>query len=131
VLKSILKVGSLAMMCAAGFCACGLNPNAKTVYADGMTAEEYRAAYQIASARCDRQTNSCSAFSSRDQCLETKLDVSAAETRLRRCSDPVDQARVASCVTEIRSRQCGTGIVHLEACAKAELCPYVSEEGMF
>jgi hypothetical protein len=130
-LKFISKVGSLALICVAGLSACSLNPNAKSVYADGMTAEEYRAAYEIASARCDRQTNSCSPASSRDQCIEKKLDVSASDTRLRRCSNPVDQARVDACADEIRRGQCGTGIARLEACSKTELCPYVTEEGMF
>jgi hypothetical protein len=124
------KVGSLVVMFVAGLSACDMNP-LKTVYADGMTAEEYRAAYQIASARCDRQTNGCSASSSHDQCIATKLDKSAEDTRLRRCSNPVDPERVDACVAEIRRGQCGSGIVHLEACGKSELCPYVSEEGMF
>ena len=124
------KVGSLVVMFVAGLSACDLNP-LKTVYSDGMTAQEYRAAYQIAAARCDRQTNGCSVVSSHDQCLSTELDQSAADTGLRRCSNPVDPARVDACVAQIRRGQCGSGIVHLEACHKAELCPYVSEEGMF
>jgi hypothetical protein len=127
---SRFKVASLVVMFVAGFSACDMNP-LKTVYADGMTAAEYRAASQIAAARCDRQTNGCSVVSSRDQCVATKLDESAAETGLRRCSSPVDPERVDACVAEIRRGQCGTGIVRLEACGKSELCPYVSEEGVF
>ena len=123
-----LKVGSLVVMFIAALSACDLNP-LKTVYADGMTAEEYRAAYQIASARCDRQTNTCSAPSSHDQCVATKLDKSAADSGLRRCSNPVDPARVDVCVADIRRGRCGSGIAQLEACQRTELCPYGSREG--
>jgi hypothetical protein len=128
----ISKAGSLGVIFMVGLNACsGLNPGAKTVYVDGMSTDQYRAAYAIASARCERQTNACSAFSSRDECIRAKLDVSAADTRLPRCSNDVDQTRVQACVAELEERQCGTGIARLEACQRSELCPYVSEEGLF
>jgi hypothetical protein len=124
----IFRVGVLGVIFVAGLSACGsLNP--KTIYADGMSTEQYRAVYEIASARCDRQTSACSSFASRDECLAAKLNVSAAETHLPRCSNDVDQAKVQSCVAEIERGQCGTGIVQLDACKKSQLCPYVSEEG--
>jgi hypothetical protein len=125
----IAKFGSLGALCVAGLSACSLNPGAKTEYADGMTADQYRAAYQIADARCDRQTNSCSSFASRDECIAAKLDLSAADARLRRCSHRVDPSDVNSCVAQIEHGQCGSGITQLSACKKAELCPYTSEEG--
>jgi hypothetical protein len=128
----ISKTGSLGVIFVASLSACGsLNPGAKAASADGMSRDQYRAAYAIASARCDRQTNACSAFSSHDECLQAKLAASAADTRLPRCSNDVDQTKVQSCVAEIEQRQCGTGIARLEACQKSELCPYVSEEGIF
>lgn len=94
-----------------------------------MTTDEYAAAYQIAAARCARQTNVCSSFASRDQCLQAKLGASAADARLTRCSNPVDPAQVQSCVSEIKRGSCGSGIAQLAACRGAELCPYISEEG--
>jgi hypothetical protein len=116
---------------ATGLSACSnLNPGAKAAYTDGMSRDQYRAAYAIAAARCDRQTNACSTFSSRDECMRAKLDVSAADARLSRCSNDVDQAKVQACVAEIEQRQCGTGITRLAACQRSELCPYISEEGM-
>lgn len=128
----ISRAGALGVIFVAGLSACSsLNPGAKAPYADGMSRDQYRAAYAIASARCDRQTSACSAFSSHDECIRAKLDVSAADTRLPRCSNDVDQTKVQSCVAEIEQRQCGTGIARLEACQKSELCPYVSEEGIF
>ena len=130
-LKRILKASSLGVMFVAGVSACAdLEPGAKSVHENGMTADEYAAAYQIAAARCDRQTNVCSSFPTRDQCIQAKLDASATETRLRRCSNPIDRSKVQSCVAEIKSGQCGRGIARLEACDKSELCPYVSEEGL-
>ena len=128
---SRFKAGSLVVVLVIGLSACSLNPGAKSTYADGMTADEYGAAYQIASARCDRQTSSCSSFASRDQCVEAKLEASATDARLRRCSDRVDQAQVQACVADIRRGQCNSGIAQLEACTKTELCPYVFEEGTF
>jgi hypothetical protein len=122
--KSISTLAALL----AGLAGCSLNP-AKPVYADQMTAGQYRAAYDIASARCDRQTNACSSFSSHDQCIQAKLDVSAEDTRLRNCPHRVDQSKVQSCVAEIERGQCGTGIAQLAACRQNELCPYTSEEG--
>jgi hypothetical protein len=128
----ISKAGSLGVIFVAGLSACsGLNPSAKAAYADGMSRDQYRAAYAIASARCARQTNACSTFSSHDECLQAKLDASVADTRLPRCSNDVDQTKVQSCIAEIEQRQCGTGIARLEACQKSELCPCVSEEGIF
>jgi hypothetical protein len=127
----ISKAGSLGLIFVAGLSACsGLTPGAKAAYADGMSRDQYRTAYAIASARCDRQTNACSAFSSHDECIRAKLEASAADARLPRCSNDVDQTKVQSCVAEIEQRQCGTGIARLEACQKSELCPYVSEEGI-
>ena len=128
----ISKAGALGVIFVAGLSACSsLNPGAKAAYADGMSKDQYRAAYAIAAARCDRQTNACSTFSSHDDCIRAKLDVSAVDTRLRRCSNDVDQTKVQACVAEIEEKQCGTGIARLEACQKSELCPYVSEEGLF
>jgi hypothetical protein len=130
-LKRMLKASSLGVMFVAGVSACAnVEPSAKSVHQNGMTADEYAAAYQIAAARCDRQTEGCSSYSTRDQCIEAKLEASAAETRLRRCSDPVDRSKVQSCVAEIKLGQCGRGISKLEACDKSELCPYVTEEGL-
>lgn len=111
-----------------GLSGCSLNP-AKPVYADQMTVGQYRAAYDIAAARCDRQTSSCSSFSSRDQCMRLELDASANDARLRSCSHRVDQAKVQACVASIEHGQCGSGIGQLEACKQNELCPYHSEEG--
>jgi hypothetical protein len=126
----ISRVGALGVIFVAGLSACSsLNPGPKASYADGMSTEQYRAAYEIASARCDRQTNACSSFASRDECLEAKLGVSAADTRLPRCSNDVDQTKVQSCVAQIERGQCGTGIAQLDACKKSQLCPYVSVEG--
>jgi len=125
----ICKTG-LSVVILAGLSACGsLNPGAKATYSDGMNTMQYRAAYEIASARCDRQTNACSAFASHDECIQAKLDVSAADTRLPHCTNDVDQAKVDSCVAEIEHNPCGTGIIRLEACQKSQLCPYASEEG--
>lgn len=126
-----LKAGSMVVMLVIGLSACSLTPGAKSTHADGMTADEYGAAYQIASARCDRQTNSCSSFVSRDACVEAKLELSAKDTRLRSCSNRVDQRQVRSCVADIERGQCGSGIAQLETCRKSQLCPYVSEEGTF
>jgi hypothetical protein len=128
----ISRVGASGVIFVAGLSACSsLNPDAKSAYADGMSTEQYRAAYDIASARCDRQTNACSSFSSRNECLQAKLSVSAADTRLPRCSNDVDQTKVQSCVAEIERGHCGTGIAQLGACKQSQLCPYVSEEGTF
>lgn len=126
---SRFKAGSLVVVIVIGLSACSLNPGAKSTYADGMTADEYGAAYQIASARCDRQTNTCSSFASRDQCVEAKFEASATDARLRRCTNRVDQAQLHSCVADVERGQCGSGIVQLEACRKSELCPYHSDEG--
>ena len=85
----IPRVGGLGVLFVAALSACtSLNPTQPT-YADGMSTDQYRAAYDIASARCDRQTAACSAFSTRDECLEAKLGVSAADTRLSRCSNAI------------------------------------------
>jgi hypothetical protein len=119
---------SMLAVLLAGLGGCSLNP-AKPVYADQMTAGQYRAAYDIASARCDRQTDSCSSFSSHEQCVQAKLDVSAEDARLRACSHRVDPSKVQSCVAEIERGQCGSGITQLAACKQNELCPYTSEEG--
>ena len=129
-LKFMWRVGSLGIVLAAAPSACGgLAPNATPKYADGMTAGQYRAAYEVASARCDRQTDTCSSFATRDRCIEAKLDTSAADMRLRGCSNHVDEAQVRSCAAEIRSGVCGSGITQIKACKHAALCPYVSEEG--
>jgi hypothetical protein len=126
----ISKVGGLGVILVAGLSACSsLNPGAQAAYTDGMSTEQYRAAYDIASARCDRQTKACSSFSSHDECIEAKLGVSAADTRLPRCSNNVDQTKVQSCVAQIERGQCGTGIAQIDACRRSQLCPYVSEEG--
>jgi hypothetical protein len=128
----ISKLGSVSVLLVAGLGACSsLNPGAKVAYADGMTADQYRAAYQIASARCDRQTNACSSFSSHDQCVEAKLAVSASDAHVRHCSNQVDPADVQACVSEIERGQCGSGIAALAACKTPNLCPYVSQEGTF
>jgi hypothetical protein len=128
----ISKVSWLGVILLSGLSACSRpGPHAKAAFAHGMSAEQYRAAYEIAAARCDRQTNACSAFSSHDECIKAKLEVSAADAQLPRCSNDVDQTKVQSCIAEIERRRCGTGIARLEACQKSELCPYVSEEAIF
>ena len=124
--RHIFRVAWLVLFSALGACK-GLQPTAKTTL--GMSRDQYRAAYEIASARCDRQTNACSAFASRAECLDAKLGASAAATRLPRCSNDVDQVKVQLCVEQIRQGQCGTGIAQLAACQKSALCPYQSEEG--
>ena len=126
----IPKVGSLGVILVVGPSACSsLDSTAKMAAADGMSSDQYRAAYEIAAARCNSQTSACSAFSSRDECIKTKLKVSAADARLQRCANDVDETHVESCVAEIERRQCGTGIARLEACQELELCPDVSVEG--
>ncbi len=116
-----------------GFClaACSSTLAPKAAREDGMTREQYRAAYDIASARCDRQTSACSSYASRDACIEDKLRASAADTRLPRCSNEVDPTEVRACVSQISQGRCGTGILQLQACKKSALCPYQSEEGTF
>ncbi len=120
----------IGSICVVALCACSLGPH-RLAYADGMTEDEYRAAYQIAGARCDRQTNACASFASRDACIRAKLVASAADTSLMRCSEPIDPSQLQSCVSEIERGQCGSGIARLKACRQSALCPYVSEEGTF
>ena len=123
----IPKIASFCLV-AAALGACSLNPP-KPIQGDGLTAGQYRAAYAIASARCDRQTNACSSFSSHDQCVSEKFEASAEDARLRGCSHRVDQAQLSACVSDIERNPCGSGIAQLEACQQKSLCPYTSNEG--
>ena len=98
--------------------------------ASELTADEYKAAYTIAVARCDRQTASCDSYPSRNACIEAKLVLSAREARLLECSTPVAASQLARCVALVRHGTCGTGIALLDECRRWSLCPYAgSEEG--
>lgn len=128
--NSVSKTISFGVIFVAGISGCsGLNPDAKSAAANGMNTDQYSAAYDIAAARCDRQTNACSSFSSRSDCISAKLRLSAEDTRLPHCSNDIDRTKVRACVAEIERGQCGTGIAQLDACRESQLCPYVSEEG--
>ena len=94
-----------------------------------LTSDEYKAAYRIAVARCDRQTSSCDPFPSRKACLDAKLVLTAKESRLLDCARPVDPSRLERCVAVVRRGECGTGIAHVDACRAASLCPDPSESG--
>jgi hypothetical protein len=94
--------------------------------------DRYRAAYQIAAARCDRQTPACEAragvhYASRDACIAAKLPGSATAADLDYCASyPLRDHRLGECVAEIRSGQCGTGISGATACQGMNLCPWDS-----
>jgi hypothetical protein len=126
VLGAILGISSMTPLLACE----PSGPAAAPVKASELTADEYKAAYTIAVARCDRQTSSCDPYPSRSACLEAKLLLSAREARLLECSTPVAAQQLARCVAIVRSGTCGTGIAHLDECRRWSLCPYVdSEEG--
>jgi hypothetical protein len=92
----------------------------------------YRAAYEIAAARCDRQTPACERragvhYASRDACIAAKLPNSAKEADLDYCASyPLREHDLGECVSEIRSGQCGTGIASATACQGMNLCPWDS-----
>ena len=96
--------------------------------ASELTEDEYKAAYRIAVARCDRQTASCDPYPSRKACLDAKLLLSAREARLLECSTPVAPSQLARCISRVRLGTCGTGIAHLDECRRWSLCPYASSE---
>jgi hypothetical protein len=94
--------------------------------------ERYRVAYEIAAARCDRQTPECERragvqYASRDACIAAKLPPSAAEADLDVCASyPLRQHDLDECVAEIRGGHCGTGISGATACRGKNLCPWDS-----
>lgn len=97
--------------------------------------DEYVAAYQIAAARCDRQTPSCESrvgvhYATRDACIAAKLRPSVEEADLKYCAYyPLHDSALNECVSAIRSKECGTGVAVLVACRGKTLCPFASEEG--
>lgn len=96
------------------------------------TSDRYRVAYEIAAARCDRQTPECEhragvQYASRDACIAAKLPLSAAEADIDLCASyPLREHDLGECVAEIRSGQCGTGISAATACRGKNLCPWDS-----
>ena len=94
--------------------------------------DRYRVAYEIAAARCDRQTPECErragvTYTSRDECIAMKLPPSAAEADLDLCASyPLREHDLSECVAEIRGGQCGTGISGATACRGKNLCPWDS-----
>ena len=127
----IVMSGALGLSVMAPLLACEpRGPAASPMKASELTKDEYKAAYSIAVARCDRQTAACDPYPSRSACLEAKVLLSAREARLLECSTPVAAEQLARCVAIVRSGTCGTGIAHLDECRRWSLCPYVdSEEG--
>ena len=114
---------SLSVLC--GACA---SRQQTTVTASDLSTGERNAAFQMAAARCDRQTPACGASPSRDACIQQKLVPTAADVSLENCSSDIDAQNLNACVMQIRAGQCGTGIVHIEACSHDRLCPGVAEE---
>jgi hypothetical protein len=121
-------VGALAL-CAAS-CASAPAPTQPASWS--AKSDRYLVAYEIAAARCDRQTPECERragveYASRDACIAAKLPPSAAEADLDLCASyPLRQHDLEQCVAEIRGGQCGTGLVGATACRGKNLCPWDS-----
>ncbi len=90
----------------------------------------YRIAYEVAAARCDRQTPECVAragahYPTRDACIADKLPASAAEVDLDLCASyPLRDHDLDECIAEIRAGRCGTGLASATACKGKNLCPW-------
>ncbi len=73
----------------------------------------YRIAYEVAAARCDRQTPECVAragahYATREACIADKLPASAAEVDLDLCASyPLREHDLDECIAEIRAGRCG------------------------
>ena len=127
--KSRWRVGALGLTVMSAAAACDAYDARAPVSATELNSAEYTAARSIAAARCDRQKAGCQTFASRDACIREKILPSAADARLKRCYDAIDQDQLERCIDEIRERPCGSGIVGLPECRRASLCPDVPEEG--
>jgi len=94
------------------------------------SSDQYRAAYQIAAARCDRRTPACDAstgvhYASRDACIAAKLPKSAEEADLDVCASyALRVVELDQCVAEIKSGQCGSGLAGASTCRGKDLCPW-------
>jgi hypothetical protein len=97
-------------------------------------ADTRHAAHELAAARCDRQIAGCELetnthYDGHETCIEAKLMKSVTEARLVYCDFyPLSEARLRTCVQEIRQGQCGEGITKIDNCRGAKLCPYETEE---
>jgi hypothetical protein len=96
----------------------------------GSESARYRAAYEIAGARCDRQTPACEAragvhYASRDECIAAKLADSAKQADLDMCAAyAIRNYQLSACVAEVRAGRCGTGVANVAACQGRNLCPW-------
>lgn len=137
-MRSFSKLGSIggALAGAVLLCACQPARALDPPRADAKS-DRYRAAYQIAAARCDRRTPSCESqtgdhYDSREACIAAKLPASATEADLGYCASySLREYDLDACLTEIRSGQCGTGISNISACRGRNLCPWDSFEALY
>jgi hypothetical protein len=100
--------------------------------APGSESARYHAAYEIAAARCDRQTPACQQragvhYASREACIDAKLADSAQQADLDTCADySLRDSQLRACVAEVRAGRCGTGVANVAACRGRNLCPWDS-----
>lgn len=106
---------------------CTSEPRTPPQTASQLDAVEYRAAREMATARCDRRAGACVPYPSREACVDSKILPSATDANLLQCSSAVDEDRLSRCLSEIRRTACGTGIRDLEDCNEGQLCNAVEE----
>jgi hypothetical protein len=129
-LRSIIGVGLVGVMGAS----CASLPTLAEPTSWNLRSDRYRAAYEIAAARCDRQTPACESragvhYASRDACIEAKLPTSVVEAHLDYCASYALRAsNLSACVAGIQSGQCGTGVSPVSACRGPSLCPWDDDE---
>jgi hypothetical protein len=96
----------------------------------GSESARYRAAREIAAARCDRQTPACERragvhYASREECIAAKLADSAKQADLDTCAYySLHEHELGACVAEVRAGRCGTGVANVAACRGRNLCPW-------
>jgi len=127
-LRAVVGIGLVGAMAAS----CMSVPAATKPTSWSPQSDRYRVAYEIAAARCDRQTPECERragvrYASRDECIAAKLPPSAAEADLDLCASyPLRDHDLGECVAEVRAGQCGTGLTGAPACRGKNLCPWDS-----